>query len=257
VRVPAGSGWLAAASLAAFTLVAWAARARPGGSGALPATGRAGAPSGLVSSPTPPVDNPALSHPRGDGLPVPWSFLGLLLAAAALLAVIWLLVLFGPRLPGWQRPGRGRRPIRPDEPAPADLARQVSDTLGGTLTGLAGGQIRDAVILCWYRLQQTAEAAGLRRSPADTSAELADRLLATLPLSEEPLNRLAALYREARFSSHPIPAAAVRQAQADLARLRSELAFAAGVRQPDGQPAGAEHRPAGAERDRHRPGGNG
>jgi len=48
-------------------------------------------------------------------------------------------------------------------------------------------------------------------------------LLATLPLSEEPLSRLTALYREARFSSHPIPAAAVAQAQADLARLRSEL----------------------------------
>lgn len=226
-RLPAASGWLAAASLAGFTLVALAARAGPAGSGPLPAGG-AGTPREPRTSAPALVDRPAPSHPNGHSLPVPWSFLELLVAAAVLLAVIWLLVTLGPRLPGWRSPRRGARPVRPDEPTPDDLARQVSDTLAGTMAQLAGGQIRDAVILCWYRLQQTAEAAGLRRSPADTSAELADRLLATLPLSEEPLNRLAALYREARFSSHPIPDAAVSQARADLARLRSELAPVAG-----------------------------
>ncbi len=236
MRVPAASGWLAAASLAGFTLVALAARSRPRGSDPLPAA-RAGTPRDLRAVPAP-IDNPVLSHPTGRGLPVPWSFLGLLLAAAVLLAVIWLLVLFGPRLPGWRRARRGPRPARPEEPTPDDLARQVSDTLAGTMAQLATGQIRDAVILCWYRLQQTAETAGLRRSPADTSAELAGRLLATLPLSEEPLNRLAALYREARFSSHPIPDSAVAQARADLARLRSELTLAASVRRPDGDHSG-------------------
>lgn len=221
-RFPAVSGWLAAASLAGFVLVALAARSRPGSSGA-PVGGGFGTPHAPRTSAAVPVDRPVLSHPNGRGVPVPWSFLGLLLAAAALLAVIWLVVVLGPRLPGWPRPRRGPRPVHPDEPTPADLARQVSDTLAGTMAQLAGGQIRDAVILCWYRLQQTAEAAGLRRSPSDTPAELAEKLLATLPLSEEPLSRLTALYREARFSSHPIPAAAVVQAQADLARLRSEL----------------------------------
>lgn len=233
MRIPAVSGWLAAASLAGFTLVAWAARSRPGDSGPLPA-GVSATPRDQRTSAPAPVDHPALSHPNGHSLRVSWSFLELLLAAAGLLAVIWLLVTLGPRLPGWRRPRRGPRPVRPDEPAPADLARQVSDTLAGTMAQLAGGQIRDAVILCWYRLQQTAETAGLRRAPADTSSELVERLLATLPLSAQPLNRLAALYREARFSSHPIPAAAVSQAQADLARLRSELASAASVWQPAG-----------------------
>jgi hypothetical protein len=236
VRLPAASGWLAAASLAGFTLVALAARARPAGSGPLPAT-RTGTPRDLRSAPAP-VDQPALRAPTGHPFRMPWSSLGWIAASLLLLGVIWLVVTLGPRLPSWGRFRSGPRPVRPDEPTPDDLARQVSDTLAGTMAQLAGGQIRDAVILCWYRLQQIAEAAGLRRFPSDTSSDLAGRLLATLPLSEEPLHRLAELYREARFSSHPIPAAAVSQARADLALLRSELAPGAGY--PGGSHNGSQ-----------------
>jgi hypothetical protein len=247
VRFPAATGWLAAASVAGFALVALAARARPAGSGSAPAAGEHGVPSALVSTPPPQADLPASSHPNGRSLPVPWSLFGLLLTGALMLAVIALLVLLVPRLPGWRRPRRSRRPVPPVELAPDDLARQVSDTLAATLSQLASGHIRDAVILCWHRLQEAAEAAGLRRSPADTSSELAERLLASLPLSEEPLRRLATLYREARFSSHPIPDSAVAQARADLARLRSELTLAASSRPPaTGEPAGPS--PAGLNR---------
>jgi hypothetical protein len=233
VRFPAATGWLAAASLTGFALVALAARAGPSSYGSGPAAGEHGTPSGLITSPSPPVDQPAFSHPNGHALGVPWSFLGLVVGSLLLLAVIALLVALVPRLPRWQRPRRRRpRPVQPVEPAPDDLVRQVSDTLAATMSQLAGGQIRDAVILCWHRLQQAVDAAGLPRSPADTSAELVERLLATLPLSEQPLRRLAALYSEARFSSHPIPDSAVTQARADLARLRSELVPAADVRWP-------------------------
>ena len=257
MRFTAGDRWLAAATLAGFGLVAVAARARPASLGPDPAAGEHGAPRGVSTSAPPPVDNclrPSMSqgrlvstaadqparchHPNGDTSWVPWSFLQLMVASVLLLAVIALVVALVPRLPRWRRRSRPRRaPARPVELAPDDLAREVSRTLASTMSQLAGGQIRDGVILCWHRLEQTAEAAGLRRSPADTSSELAEKLLATLPLSEAPLNRLAALYREARFSSHPIPAAAVDQARADLAQLRAELEAATA----GGLPAGARH----------------
>jgi hypothetical protein len=229
VRFPAATGWLAAASVAGFALVALAARARPARSGPLPAGPGYGSPRTSRPSAVTQLDLPGRPPPNGRSFPVPWTFLGLMLTGLLLLAVIWLVVVLGPRLPTGRRV---RRPRLVVEPVPDDVVRQVSDTLAATAFQLADGQIRDAVILCWHRLQMTADTAGLRRSPADTSSELAERLLASLPLSEEPLRRLAALYREARFSSHPIPDSAVAQARADLTRLRSELTLAAGVRQP-------------------------
>lgn len=106
------------------------------------------------------------------------------------------------------------------------------------MSQVAGGQVRDGIILCWHRLEQTAEAAGFDRRPADTSTDLASRLLAALPVSPAPMDRLAALYREARFSSHPLGSQAIAQARADLAQLRSELEAAstpvAALRASDG-----------------------
>jgi Domain of unknown function (DUF4129) len=224
-------GWLAAATLAGFALVALAARARPDHSGAA-ATGapRSGVPV-IRTTPPPPNEGPPRVPPRGRSLHLrlPWSVIEWLLIGILLLAVIGVLVALWPQLRARGRYGRAPRRSQPMEPAPDDLIRQVSSTLRATLSQVAEGQIRDGVILCWRRLEQTAEAAGLRRSPADTSSDLAGRLLASMPLSEAPLNRLAALYREARFSSHPIPAEAVAQARADLAQLRSELEAAAGL----------------------------
>lgn len=232
VRFPAATGWLAAASVAGFALVALAARARPTALGSDVLTEDHGTGHPVTRSVPPPVEGTPRGHPNGHTLRVPWSFLQMLVPSLLLLAVIGLLVALVPRLPSWRRRSRPRRAPGPlVEPAPDDLARRVSDTLGATLSGLSGGHIRDAVLLCWHRLEQAVDAAGLRRPPADTSSELVERLLATLPLSEEPLYRLAALYREARFSSHPISEQAVTQARADLARLRTELG-GAGAREP-------------------------
>ncbi|HEX8094735.1 DUF4129 domain-containing protein [Jatrophihabitans sp.] len=221
MRLGVRNGWLAAASVAGFALVALAARAGPGGS-TTRTRGRSRVPPEATISARPPGG--ASGNPPRGHFHLPWQVIAFVMLASLLLLVIGLLMVFWPQFPDWLRIRRRRSAIRrPVEFAPDDLATQVARTLDSTMSQLAGGQIRDGVILCWHRLEQTAEAAGLRRSPADTSSELADRLLATLPLSEAPLNRLAALYREARFSSHPIPAAAVVQARADLAQLRSEL----------------------------------
>jgi len=215
--------WLAALTLAGFLLVALAARARSAPPATTPAR-RPGGPPQTLATPRPQTVRPGKGHSSAvHHLRLPWALIETVMLATMVLALIGLVVAFWPRLPAWRPSRRLRRPVRPVDYAAEDLIRQVSDTLRSTMSALATGQIRDGVILCWHRLEQTAEAAGMRRSAADTSSELADRLLASMPVSEAPLNRLAALYREARFSSHPIPAEAVTWARADLAQLRSEL----------------------------------
>jgi hypothetical protein len=216
--------WLAAATLTGFGLVALAARARPAPAGPGETPGR---PSARL---TPSVT----AHPQGDRshnvrppapehFRLPWSLIQAILGATLLLAVIGLIVTLWPRLPALRWHRRPPPELRADEPALDDLARRVSHTLRTTEAQVAQGQVRDGIILCWHRLEQTAEAAGLSRRPADTSTDLATRLLTALPLSPAPMNRLAAVYREARFSTHPLGAEAVAQARADLAQLRSEL----------------------------------
>jgi hypothetical protein len=228
-RLRSRDGWLAAATLAGFGLVALASRARR-----RPATPE------LVSRPSAPLTPSATAHPPArDAVNVrppppghfrlPWSLVELILGATVLLAVIGLLVAFGPRMPALLRSRRRRHRLRrtpgqPAEQAPDDLVRRVSETLRLTMSQVAQGQARNGIILCWHRLEELADEAGFARSPADTSTDLASRLLYGLPLSAEPLNRLAALYREARFSSHPLGTEAIQQARADLAQLRSELA---------------------------------
>ncbi len=235
VTFRARDGWPAAAMVAGFVLVASAARAGPRRAGTVatgqPASG--GRPPQVTAHPQ--SDLPHQLRPQHHlHLGLPWPLIQTVIEAGLLLAAIGLVVLVVPLLPTLAARRRSRRQPRVAEPAPDDLARRVADTLRQTMAQVAHGQVRDGVILCWRRLEEIAEAAGYPRLAADTSTELAGRLLASLPLSPAPLNRLAALYREARFSSHPIGSEAVEQARTDLAQLRSELDGA-------GRPAGAGH----------------
>ena len=219
-------GWLAAATLAGFALAALAARAGPDRRG-LPIGAQPSGALAIRTTPPPRHEGPTRPPPPDQHhFQLPWSVIGWLLVGVLLLAVIAITVALWPHLTARRRPRRAPGRARPIEPAPDDLVRQVASTLR-TMSQVPDGQVRDGVILCWRRLEQAAEAAGLRRSPAETSSDLADRLLASMPLSEAPLHRLAELYREARFSTHPIPAEAVAQARADLVQLRSELETAA------------------------------
>ena len=154
--------------------------------------------------------------------------LTLLLGAAALLAIL-VIVRLVPRLE------RRRRPRRPEEepvvyaPAmsPDRLARQVSHALADTLAAFRRGDREQAIIACWIRLEQIAEEAGFARHGSETSSELAERWLAQLPVSREPLLELAELCREARSSSHRLAESALVTARGALERLRREISTSA------------------------------
>jgi hypothetical protein len=85
------------------------------------------------------------------------------------------------------------------------------------------GDARSAVIACWVRLEDVAEAAGTIREPGDTPSELVTRLLGDHQVSAGVLTSLADLYRTARYSALPIQTSMRDQARSALIQLRAEL----------------------------------
>ena len=92
---------------------------------------------------------------------------------------------------------------------------------------LLTGPPRNAIVACWLALEEAAEAGGLRRAPAETSLEFTQRVVSRHVVSEAAIYRLAALYREARFSEHQLnethrgaAVAALDELAADLTRSR-------------------------------------
>lgn len=126
--------------------------------------------------------------------------------AIVLLAVLALLFTYAVATT-WFRRLRIRRTAVP--PPPADLLAlpdlEVADVVldvDAQLQALAEGTPRNAIVACWLRLEEDVAKAGWPRHPAETSAEFTSRVLASSSLDAGPVNELAALYREARFSRH-------------------------------------------------------
>lgn len=227
MRIRARDRWLVALAVLGLLLAGVAAAGRPRPSGPEDGTFSLASPRPTRSSAAPSPVN-LNDRPRAGRwhVHIPWWWLERLsvpvLAALMLLAIL-LIVRVVPRL--------GRRRFRPGpavEPgyAPATPDRmldQVGHTVSDALAAFRRGDRERAIIACWIRLEQLAEEAGRRRCNSETSSELAARWLEQLPLDPEPLRRLAELYREARYSSHPVSDASIEAAQGALEQLRRQL----------------------------------
>ncbi|HET8680422.1 MAG TPA: DUF4129 domain-containing protein [Micromonosporaceae bacterium] len=125
---------------------------------------------------------------------------------------------------------RGALPI--DHTPTAPPAPRHEEVLAAVDAGLADLSDADrdprrAVIACWVRLEQAAAAAGTPRRPGDTSTDLVLRLLDAHRVDRPVLDRFAALYREARYATHPVGERERGQARSALRQLRGELAAGA------------------------------
>ncbi|GAB3447880.1 DUF4129 domain-containing protein [Phycicoccus ginsengisoli] len=90
---------------------------------------------------------------------------------------------------------------------------------------LATGTPANAVVAAWVALEDAVRSAGIGDDRSRTSAELVTSVLRRFDVDAAALDRLGALYREARFSRHEIgedlrtqARAALQQVQADIAR---------------------------------------
>jgi hypothetical protein len=99
---------------------------------------------------------------------------------------------------------RRRAPAEPFDVL-ADAAQAVGDDAAAQYAALRTGIPRDAIVACWSRLEASVVSAGVEPRPSDTSTELVERVLAQYQLDRSAIGTLAALYREARFSTHEMP----------------------------------------------------
>jgi len=128
--------------------------------------------------------------------------LRLLFFGCLAVAVVLLLVYawhHRPRL-AWQHRRRGSIQIEILD----DVAALVDADAEAQRAALLHGSPRNAIVECWLRLESAVASAGVTHDPAETSTEFTFRVLTTLQVDQVAIERLAALYREARFSDHPM-----------------------------------------------------
>lgn len=148
-----------------------------------------------------------------------------LLAALAFLLLVMTVWRRGLRLPRGRR-GRHEPGWRTGSLVPAETPLDRDDLADAVDEGLAvieHGPVSDAIIACWVRVEDAAARAGLQLHATETSSEFADRVLASYGVGEPVLRRMSALYREARFSGHPMGEQARTDARACLRRISADL----------------------------------
>lgn len=179
-------------------------------------------------APAPPPE----SAPRSSAVPTPSSppdpvnpvtgrtvLVLVLLLAAAGLVLLALAVRHRPRL---QR----RPPDAVVPPAGEPAASALTDAMDRALAAVEQPDAREAVVQAWLRLGAAAAEAGTPSRPAETATEYAERLARAHGLPPSSVHRLAALYREARFSGHPVHDDQRDEARAHLTALRAALTTA-------------------------------
>ena len=107
---------------------------------------------------------------------------------------------------------RPRRPVSTDFDVLEDAAAAITADADAQHAALRRGAPRNAIVDCWLRLEAAVVGAGVRRNPADTSAELTERVLSSCDVDPAAIMRLANLYREARFSDHTMSEQSRREA---------------------------------------------
>jgi hypothetical protein len=241
-RAPGGPApWLVGAALAGLALLTVVTASNPVDVVSLPPPGSGTAtpqrpPSVAFTSPT---ATTWTTGPYAMDLPNLPMLPAYVIAAIQLIVTglcLWLLFLIlryawrnVPRMSSRSVPRRTLQalPALPDELVQSAEAR---------LALLREGEPRNAIVACWVDLEDSASAAGLPRHPAETSAEYTVRVLHTWDIAPAALGGLAELYREARYSRHPVTEAHRARASeqltavhADLQRVADEAAAAAAL----------------------------
>jgi hypothetical protein len=222
-----------AAALLVLVLVTWAASIGPGGvlEGRGPAAQRS-TPSASASTPsgsaTPRTDEQDRLADSASPARAWVRTIAFLFELATLCLVLFLLLRFA----HWLREvydARRRRDERPDEvafdvvEAPAVVRREILHDAEAQRRVLLAGAPGNAIVECWDRFEAQAAAAGLARAPWETSSEFTLRILELAAADHRAVSRLAALYREARFSRHAMTEAHRADALEALAVIHDGL----------------------------------
>lgn len=117
---------------------------------------------------------------------------------------------------------QSQAPEEDDRSDDLDLLLQATSEMARG-TALAEGEPRNVVVRSWVALEDAASASGLARDPAETAAEFTRRFLGTWQVDEATTHELGELYREARFSRHPVPTSTSERAVFLVGRIHEQL----------------------------------
>jgi Domain of unknown function (DUF4129) len=161
----------------------------------------------------------------GTATVIEYTVLAIIIALIAVAAVVLLR-----RLRRADR--RERLVVAPDE------AALVREAVVAGRTALAGvSDARMAIIACYLAMERSLGDAGTARRPAETADELLARATGDGLLRGEPPGRLTALFYEARFSRHEVPATARTAALEALDVILADLGGRASQARQAGDPA--------------------
>lgn len=140
----------------------------------------------------------------------------------ALVTALRLRLLFLRRRPppGVRRGATGGPVGAEEEETPADA---VVGAVEHGLDLLDEGTPRNAIVAAWERLERAAVSARFAHRPADTPTEFVEHALSSYALDAEAIRTLAARYREARFSEHPVTEDHRAEARGCLETLLGQL----------------------------------
>jgi hypothetical protein len=183
---------------------------------------------------------PPVTPPAATANPAPGSGHGTLPMATILLVaagLIGLLLVVGLTLllVRWLR-GRGVPQEIGGAPLPANEDEQDGSALNEAV--LAGrealeGEARAAIIACYAAMEESLAAAGVPRLESDSPADLLTRAADHGTMDGPAPGQLAALFREARYSTHPMDAAHLGRARAALDEIAAQLAARERARDAD------------------------
>jgi hypothetical protein len=179
----------------------------------IPATPPAGIASpGGIASPAASLAPRSRARSGGSG---GWPAAALIvLAVAAALLLFWR----GNRPAG--APAPGASPPVPPPAAPRSLAGALA---AGTAALGRGEDPRAAIIGCYAAMERSLAAAGSAPAAADTPAEVLARAASRGLVRSAAVGTLTSLFREARYSDHPLREVDRASAIEALARLRGDV----------------------------------
>jgi Domain of unknown function (DUF4129) len=163
-------------------------------------------------------------HGAFDVADVQYVLIGLLVAA-----IIVAAVLIGRRRRRLARLAGRDVPVDDETGTPAELARAVDS---GRMALRELDDARAAIIGCYLAMEDSLAGAGAARRAAETPDELLSRAVEGSLVQAAPAGQLTALFYEARFSTHPMPAVRRDQAEQALADLAANLSDPAATAEP-------------------------
>ena len=173
--------------------------------------------SGASATPPPPRRQVHQTHP----VDLRWLLFVLigLVALAALAFLVWLVLRV--LLPLLRRPGTPP-PVAGTDDEEVEQQQVLAEAVRQGRAALAGEDARAAIIACYAAMEESLMASGVSREAADTPEDLLRRARPVLDGPAAP--ELAGLFREARFSTHPLGPDELARAEAALDAIGAQLA---------------------------------